>query len=151
MGLQFSPARSWRPAAMNPDESEGLAEPLQGKVLYIEDQLVHWELVEAMLARSPGIKLIKTGSGREGVQLARSELPDVILLDLHLPDISGLEVVRSLSELIAKRRFRVILLTGDSFSIDVVKAMSLGAHEYWVKPVTPQRLLAGLARALRRE
>ena len=77
-------------------------------------------------------------------------MPDVILLDLHLPDISGLEVVRSLSELIAKRRFRVILLTADTFSIDVVKAMSLGAHEYWVKPISLDRLLTGLARALQR-
>ena len=97
----------------------------------------------------PGITLIKTTTGREGVRLAQTEMPDVILLDLHLPDISGLEVVRSLSELIAKKRFRVILLTADTFSIDVVKAMSLGAHEYWVKPVTLDRLLAGLDRALR--
>ena len=122
--------------------------PMQGKVLYIEDQPVYHDLLEAMLAQSPGITLIKTTTGREGVRLAQLELPDVILLDLHLPDISGLEVVRSLSELIATRRFRVILLTADSFSIDVVKAMSLGVHEYWVKPVSLERLLAGLARAL---
>lgn len=126
------------------------ADTMQGKVLYIEDQPVHQELVEAMLAQSPRIQLIKTTTGREGIRMAQAEMPDVILLDLHLPDISGLEVVRSLSELIAKKRFRVVLLTADTFSIDVVKAMSLGAHEYWVKPIMPERLLTGLARVLRR-
>lgn len=122
--------------------------PMQGKVLYIEDEPVYLELVDAMLRESPGIQLIKTTTGKEGVRLAQTELPDVILLDLHLPDISGLEVVRSLSELIASRQFRVILLTADSFSIDIVKAMSLGAHEYWVKPITLERLQSGLARLL---
>ena len=122
--------------------------PLHGRVLYIEDEPVFQEMVEAMLADSPGITLLTTATGREGVRLAQTERPDVILLDLHLPDISGLEVVRSLSEQIAKRQFRVILLTADSFSIDIVKAMTLGAHEYWIKPITLEKLQTGLARAL---
>jgi hypothetical protein len=135
---------------MEPNELAADTTPMQGKVLYIEDQAIHQDLVEAMLGQSPGITLIKTTTGREGVRLAQLEMPQVILLDMHLPDISGLEVVRSLSELIAKKHFRVILLTADSFSIDVVKAMSLGAHEYWVKPITLDRLMSGLARALQR-
>jgi CheY-like chemotaxis protein len=135
---------------MEPNESAAESETMKGKVLYIEDQSIHQELVEAMLAQAPRIRLIKAATGREGIRVAQAEMPDVILLDLHLPDISGLEVVRSLSELIAKKRFRVVLLTADTFSIDVVKAMSLGAHEYWVKPITPGRLLTGLARALQR-
>ena len=136
---------------MNSDPTATDFAAMQGKVLYIEDHPVHLTLVEAMLAQSPGITLIKTSTGREGVRLAQQEWPDVILLDLHLPDISGLEVVRSLSEWIAKRRFRVILLTADSFSIDVVKAMTLGAHEYWVKPITLERLQSGLARVLQKQ
>ena len=133
---------------MNAVNQGAPAKPMHGKVLYIEDEPVHLELIEVMLAGSPGITLIKTTTGREGVRLAQTELPDVILLDLHLPDISGLEVVRSLSEQIAKRQFRVVLLTGDSFSIDIVKAMSLGAAEYWIKPISLERLESGLARVL---
>ena len=79
---------------------------------------------------------------------ALRELPDVVLLDMHLPDIGGLEVVRALSEPISQNRLHVILLTADSFSIDVVKAMSLGAKDYWHKPVAPARLLTGVDRAL---
>jgi CheY-like chemotaxis protein len=71
------------------------------------------------------------------------------LLDMHLPDMSGIEVVRRLSEDIAAKAFRVILLTGDKLNIDVLKAMSLGAFEYLVKPVNREALEASLARALK--
>ena len=121
---------------------------LTGTVLCIEDEPVNMELVEAMLSGFPLIKLLKAFTGREGVRLAQAEQPDLVLLDMRLPDISGLEVVRALSEQISQRNLRVVLLTGDSFSIDVVKAMSLGAHEYWPKPLTLERALAGLRRVL---
>ncbi|HKW82303.1 MAG TPA: response regulator, partial [Burkholderiaceae bacterium] len=63
---------------------------------------------------------------------------------------SGLEVVRMLSEDIASRRLRVTILTGDSLSIDIIKAMSLGAFDYLIKPVTAQTLEKSLRRALMR-
>jgi CheY-like chemotaxis protein len=122
--------------------------PLQGSVLYIEDEPTNYALVEALLAPHPGVRLIPARTGDEGVYRARSEHPDAILLDMHLPDISGIEVVRRLSEDIAAGAFRVILLTGDRLNIDVLKAMSLGAFEYLVKPVDLQALEAAMRRAL---
>jgi CheY-like chemotaxis protein len=119
-----------------------------GTVLCIEDHPISMELVEALVANLPGVTLLKATSGREGVRLALEAQPDLVLLDMNLPDIGGLEVVRALNEPIAQRRFRLILLTADSFSIEVVKAMSLGAHAYWHKPLTSQRVFAELPRAL---
>ncbi len=124
------------------------AAELRGKVLYIEDVAVNFAVVEAALARHPGVQLIRAETGLEGVRMVRAELPDFVLLDMHLPDISGLEVVRLLSEDIAERRLRVTILTGDSFNMDVIKAMALGAYEYWVKPVAPNVLESGVRRAL---
>jgi hypothetical protein len=121
---------------------------LSGTVLCIEDQPFNMDLVEEMLSSYPGVRLLKAFTGRDGVRLARSERPDLVLLDMRLPDISGLEVVRALSELISQRSLRIVLLTGDSFSIDVVKAMSLGAHEYWPKPLTHDRVASGLLRVM---
>ncbi|MBU6259055.1 MAG: response regulator [Burkholderiales bacterium] len=121
---------------------------LSGTVLCIEDEPVCMTLVEVILAQHPAVRLIKATGGRDGLHLARSERPDLVLLDMKLPDISGLQVVRELSELIAERALRVVLLTSDSFSIDVVKALSLGAQEYWHKPLTSERLTIGLSRAL---
>ena len=121
---------------------------LKGKVLYIEDNPINVDLVESALSRYPGITLIKASTCMEGIRLARSERPDFVLLDMHLPDIGGLEVVRALNEEIAAGKLRITLLTGDSLSMDIVKAMSLGAYDYWLKPLHMAKLEAGLKRAL---
>ena len=118
-----------------------------GTVLYIEDQNINVVLVEGLLAELPEVRLISAGTGAEGVRLARSEHPALVLLDMHLPDFGGLEVIRALS-LEISLGLKVALLTGDSFSMDIAKAMSLGAYDYWVKPVDPHRLLDGVRRAL---
>jgi two-component system cell cycle response regulator DivK len=123
---------------------------LSGKVLYIEDNPVNMDLIECALSRYPGVTLVKARTGMEGIRLARAEQPDFVLLDMHLPDIGGLDVVRALNEEIASGKLRVALLTADSLSMDIVKAMSLGAYDYWVKPLGIATLEAGLRRALAR-
>ncbi|MBP6776793.1 MAG: response regulator [Piscinibacter sp.] len=136
---------------LNEDEDAQAPGPqLKGKLLCIEDSPIYLELIESALAAFPGIVLLKALTGREGIRLAREERPDLVLLDMHLPDISGLEVVRVLNEEIASGALRVTLLTADSLSMDIVKAMSLGASEYWLKPLTLDGLENGLRRALMR-
>ena len=124
--------------------------PARGTVLCIEDHPVNMALIEHLLAHFAGVTLLKAASGREGVQVALAERPDLILLDMTLPDISGLEVMRLLCEEISRLRLTVVLTTADSFSIDVIKAMSLGAREYWMKPLTIEKLRKDLPRALSR-
>jgi DNA-binding response OmpR family regulator len=131
------------PSAPDPLDAE-----LHGKVLYVEDVDVNYVMVEAGLASFPNVQLVRATTGFDGVRLVRSEHPDFVLLDMHLPDISGLEVVRQISEEIAARRLRVTILTGDELTMDVIKAMSLGAFEYWIKPVDVRVLRAGVRRAL---
>jgi DNA-binding response OmpR family regulator len=124
---------------------------LRGKVLYIEDNPINMDLIETALSMYPGVTLVKAHNGVEGISLARSEKPDLVLLDMHLPDIGGLEVVRALNEEIANGQLRVTLLTADTLSMDIVKAMSLGAYDYWLKPLDMNKLEAGLKRALMRK
>ncbi len=129
--------------------ASGAACALRGKLLYIEDEPVNVALVETIIEqRHPGVQLIHAATGTEGVRLARSEQPDFVLLDMRLPDISGLEVVRQLNVEIANRGLRVTILTGDSLTMDIIKAMSLGAYEYWVKPLNIELFEDGLRRAL---
>ena len=131
-----------------PDSAAPLpAADLRCRVLYIEDQPLGMAFVEELLAAFPGVTLIKATTGREGIEMARSERPDLVLLDMHLPDISGLEVVRALNELIATGHPRVVLLTADTLSMDIIKAMSLGAHDYWIKPVEHAKLESALRHA----
>jgi DNA-binding response OmpR family regulator len=127
------------------------AADLKGKVLYIEDNPINMDLIETALSMYPGITLVKAQTGMEGIRLARSEKPDFVLLDMHLPDIGGLDVVRALNEEIANGKLRVTLLTADTLSMDIVKAMSLGAYDYWLKPLNINKLESSLRRALSRK
>ena len=107
-----------------------------------------WLLVQALVARHPGVELLHAATGRDGVGLVRREKPDFVLLDMNLPDISGLEVVRELNIEITSSGLRLNILTGNALSMDIIKAMSLGAYEYWLKPLTRQVFDDGLRRAL---
>jgi DNA-binding response OmpR family regulator len=122
--------------------------PLRGRVVYIEDDETNVLLVRALVARHPGVELLHAATGRAGIELVRREKPDFVLLDMHLPDISGLEVVRELNIDITSRGLRLNILTGDALSMDIIKAMSLGAYEYWLKPLDRQVFDDGLRRAL---
>jgi DNA-binding response OmpR family regulator len=122
---------------------------LSGKLLYIEDQPMNVALVEGILsARHPGVQFVHAATGAEGIRMVHDEQPDFVLLDMHLPDISGLEVVRQLNSEITRRGLRVSILTGDSLTMDIIEAMSLGAYEYWVKPLNLKVFEDGLRRAL---
>ncbi|MBC7954888.1 MAG: response regulator [Cytophagales bacterium] len=119
-----------------------------GTVLYIEDQDLNFLLVEAQLAATlPGVTLVRAATGSEGVARVRADRPDLVLLDMHLPDLGGLEVVRELTHEISQG-LKVTLLTADHLSMDILKAMSLGAHEYWVKPISASQLEKGVRRGL---
>ncbi len=121
---------------------------LHGTVLYIEDQELNYVLVQAQLAATlPGVTLIRAVTGAEGVSKVRAARPDLVLLDMHLPDTGGLQVVRELTHEISEG-LKVALLTADHLSMDILKAMSLGAYEYWVKPVNVTQLERGVRRGL---
>ena len=67
------------------------ATELSGKLLYIEDQPMNVALVEGILtARHPGVQMLHAGTGAEGIRMVNEEQPDFVLLDMHLPDMSGL-------------------------------------------------------------
>jgi CheY-like chemotaxis protein len=130
------------------DEARVVGLEPQGTVLYIEDQDLNFLLVQAQLAATlPGVTLLRAATGAQGVEKVRSEHPDLVLLDMHLPDTGGLEVVRALNVEISQG-LRVALLTADHLSMDILKAMSIGAYEYWVKPVSATQLEKGVRRGL---
>jgi hypothetical protein len=121
---------------------------VQGRLLCIEAQPHALQALQAMLSAWPGLELVHAATGQEGVRLAQSIRPDAVLLDMALPDMSGLEVMRRLNTEIMQNGLRVSLLTGPALSMDVIKAMSLGAFEFWAKPLEAGMLAAGLWRAL---
>jgi len=124
------------------------ATALHGKLLCITHGRANVDVVADLLVAHSGVQLIHADSGLDGVRMAHAEQPDFVLLDMRLPDIGGLEVVRRLNDEIAGRGLRVTILTAERSSMDTIRAMSLGAFEYWPKPLQPALFLAGLRRAL---
>ena len=116
-------------------ESVGDANGTKRTILYIEDNLSNLTLIEQMLADQPGIELITAMQGRLGIDLAVRHSPDLILLDLHLPDLPGWEVLEQLKRHLATAYIPVVVISADATTRQVKKLMSAGARAYLTKPV----------------
>jgi CheY-like chemotaxis protein len=106
-----------------------------GKILYIEDNLSNLTLVEQMLAERPHIQLITAMQGGLGFDLARQHLPDLILLDLHLPDLPGEKVLARLQRDKLTRDIPVVIISADATARQVERLMAAGARSYLTKPL----------------
>ena len=115
-------------------------------VLVIDDESSIQKLLQIIL-ESHDFKVIQATSGLEGLKLAASHLPDVILLDLGLPDISGHEVLLQLKDWFSKS---VIMLSVQNSENDIVQALDNGATDYLTKPFRTGELIARIRAAIRR-
>jgi CheY-like chemotaxis protein len=118
-------------------------------VLYIEDNLSNLGLVQNILRHRPEIKLLAAMQGRLGIELAIEHRPDVILLDVHLPDIDGQEVLRLLRGDPDTREIPVIVVSADATPRQVERLMAAGADEYLTKPLDVKRFLRVLEENLK--
>jgi len=117
-------------------------ESVQGTILYIEDNRSNVRLVERILARRPGVHLVCTPQGRAGLQHAKRDTPDLILLDLHLPDMAGDEVFRQLWSDPETRPIPVVVLSADATPDQARRLLAAGAAAYLTKPLNVRELLA---------
>ena len=111
------------------------------RILYVEDNEYNRKIVRQLLSRSP-CRLMEANDGEAGVALARSEQPDLILMDVQLPKMSGLDATRLLTTEAATRHIPIIVITSYALSGDREKAMQAGASNYLAKPYSPSELLA---------
>lgn len=117
------------------------------KALIVEDDAATIEAVSVLFkVRWPEVKVISTATGAEAAHLVESESPDVVILDLSLPDIDGIEVLKEI------RQFSdvpTVVLTARAESISVVQGLELGADDYVTKPFDPAVLLSRVKNVLR--
>jgi two-component system alkaline phosphatase synthesis response regulator PhoP len=118
-------------------------------VLVIEDEQDIQQLIEYNLLKD-GLTVTCAQTGEEGLRLARSESPDLVLLDLMLPGVDGLEVCRALKRDPASAKIPVVMLTAKGEEADIVKGLELGAEDYITKPFSPKVLVARVHAVLRR-
>ena len=114
-------------------------------ILYIEDDPVNRILVEQMLLPWAGVKLLLAETGKAGIAMARQNSPDLVLLDMQLPDMSGFEVLDALRSDTHTAALPVVAVSANAVEVDVTRALDLGAVDYWTKPLKLDAFLAGVA------
>ena len=120
------------------------------KILVVDDEEDILELVRYNLARE-GYQVACVASGEEALVKAKNEVPDVILLDLMLPGLDGLDVCRRLKSNPVTAGIPIVMLTAKGEDVDMVTGLELGADDYVIKPFSPRVLLARIKALLRRK
>ena len=119
------------------------------RILVVDDEEDILELVRFNLDRE-GYQVICSMSGDDALKKARSELPDLIVLDLMLPAIDGLEITKTLKNESSTKAIPIVMLTAKGEEADIVTGLELGADDYITKPFSPRILLARVKAVLRR-
>ncbi|MBF0257194.1 MAG: response regulator, partial [Gammaproteobacteria bacterium] len=136
------------PAENKPQLDSASASPAQQqtKVLYIEDNPANLRLLSQALKRQPQFALLSASSGLQGLELAKAERPDLILLDINLPEMSGYEVLRCLRQDESCQQIPVIAVTANAMDSDRIKAKQAGFDDYLSKPIDISRLFGLMER-----
>jgi two-component system, cell cycle response regulator DivK len=116
-------------------------------ILYVEDNEVNRRLVQDLL-RPTSYRLLEANDGESGMDVARQERPDLILMDVQLPKVSGIEATRVLRGEPATANTPIIAITSFALAGDEEKALQAGATAYMAKPYSPRDLLALIRRLL---
>jgi two-component system alkaline phosphatase synthesis response regulator PhoP len=120
------------------------------RILIVDDEEAIRDLIAFNLAKE-GYRVALAASGEEALRQVRAERPGLVLLDLMLPDIDGLEVCRRLKRDAATQDVPVLMLTAKGEEADIVTGLELGADDYVTKPFSPRVLLARIRAVLRRK
>jgi DNA-binding response OmpR family regulator len=122
---------------------------MPSKLLVVDDDMDTLRLVELMLERQ-GFEVLTATGGRQAVVLAKSELPNLILLDVMMPDVNGLDVLRKLRAHEDTAEIPIILFTAKSELEDKLIGFEVGADDYLTKPARPRELIAHINAVLAR-
>ena len=117
-------------------------------LLYVEDNPANLMLVEQIIERQPHLKMMSACDGNQGVALAQAQLPDVILMDINLPGISGIEAMNILRNDPATKHIPVIALSAHAMLHDVEMGLEAGFFKYLTKPIKINELMSALDEAL---
>jgi CheY-like chemotaxis protein len=152
---RVDPQRSPTPAPIDTAAQAGAPRPslasredVGGRVLYIEDNPANSALVEQVLHFRPGITLYKAPDGATGLVLAAASRPDLILVDMRLPDMDGLGVLERLRQQPETLKVPCVALSANAMPADITCALQLGFAEYWTKPLDALQFLEGIDRYL---
>jgi CheY-like chemotaxis protein len=117
-------------------------------VLYIEDEPLNVLLMQEVFRLRASWQLRVAATGRDGLAMAAALKPDAVLIDIHLPDMGGIDIVRALRGSAQTRQLRCIALSADAMAEQIAAARAAGFDDYWTKPIDVPQVLDGLDRVL---
>jgi CheY-like chemotaxis protein len=117
-------------------------------LLYVEDNPLNRELVEQIIARHSNLRLLTAVNGNSGIEIARVSQPDVILLDVNLPDISGFKVLKILCSDPTTAHIPVIALSANAMPLNIESGLEAGFFRYLTKPIKVNEFMDALDVAL---
>ena len=117
-------------------------------LLYVEDNPANLKLVEQIIARRPDMHLLTAVNGNGGIEIARSSQPDVILMDINLPDINGVEALKILRSDAATAHIPVVTISANAMPRDIKKGLQAGFFRYITKPIKVNEFMDALDEAL---
>jgi CheY-like chemotaxis protein len=106
-------------------------------------------LVEDLIARQPDIRLLSATDANRGIEIARASLPDMILMDINLPGISGIQALKILREDTATAHIPVVALSGNAIPRDIKKGLEAGFFRYLTKPINVNEFMSTLDATLK--
>jgi PAS domain S-box-containing protein len=128
--------------------SDVQTDPQLHTLLYVEDNPANLMLVEDLIARRPDIRLLTARDGNRGIEIARASRPDVILMDINLPGISGLKALKILADDPTTAHIPVVALSANAIPRDIQKGLEAGFFRYLTKPIKVNEFMATLDVAL---
>ena len=117
-------------------------------LLYVEDNAANLALVEELIARRPDLRMLSAGTGVLGVELARAHRPAVILMDINLPDITGIQALKQLQEDPLTAEIPVLAISANAMLDDIKRCMEAGFFRYLTKPIKVEEFTQALDLAL---
>ena len=149
LGLAAAPQLAV-PEAVHPTVSPAQAPDAVPRrtLLYVEDNPANLELVEQLIARRPDLRLLSAADGNLGVEFARAYLPDVILMDIHLPGLSGIEALKVLRADPTTAHIPIIALSANAVPRNIEMGLEAGFFDYLTKPIKVNLFMEALDVAL---
>ena len=117
-------------------------------VLYVEDNPANMKLVEQLIARRPNMRLLSAGDATLGIELARDYLPEVILMDINLPGISGIKALKILREDPLTQHIPIVAISANAMPRDIQRGLEAGFFRYLTKPIKVAEFMVALDEAL---
>jgi CheY-like chemotaxis protein len=142
-GPQLEALEAGRPT---PQPADGV--PVR-TLLYVEDNPANLELVEQIIARRPDLRLLSAADGRLGIEFARTYQPELILMDINLPGLSGIEAMKILHADMSTRHIPIIALSANAVPRDIQNGLEAGFFNYLTKPIKINEFMDVLEAALK--